>query len=158
MNEFDRRAAFNYAVQWAYRRNPQFYDFSDLGGDCTNFASQCLYAGSGVMNYTRETGWYYIDLNNRAPAWTGVPFLYNFLTTNQGPGPVAERAELSRADIVDIIQLQNGAGRLYHTLVVMGNIGNDILVASHSDDALFRPLSTYNFSDAVLLHILGYNP
>lgn len=49
---YDRKAAVEYARKWAYGRNPAYYDFSRLGGDCTNYASQCLYAGSDVMNYT----------------------------------------------------------------------------------------------------------
>ena len=28
-------------------RNPAYLDFHGLGGDCTNFVSQCLYAGAG---------------------------------------------------------------------------------------------------------------
>ena len=43
---YDRRAAVEYAHKWAFGRNPEFYDFSEIGGDCTNFASQCLYAGA----------------------------------------------------------------------------------------------------------------
>ena len=53
--EYNRANAVAYAKKWAYGRNPKYYDFSDLGGDCTNFASQCIYAGSGVMNYTPTT-------------------------------------------------------------------------------------------------------
>ena len=81
---YNRRAAVNYAHEWAFRRNPAFYDFSQLGGDCTNFASQCLYAGVGVMNFTPEFGWYYISAELRAAAWTGVPFFWDFMT-RQGP-------------------------------------------------------------------------
>ncbi len=51
MKPYDRAAALRYAEQWAMRRNPDFFDFEELGGDCTNFASQCLYAGSRVMNF-----------------------------------------------------------------------------------------------------------
>ena len=43
---YDRRAAVLYAHRWAYGRNPAFYDYEHLGGDCTNFASQCIYAGA----------------------------------------------------------------------------------------------------------------
>ena len=50
--------------------NPKYYNFQNIGGDCTNFASQVLYAGSGIMNYTPTFGWYYINVNDRAPAWT----------------------------------------------------------------------------------------
>ena len=43
---YNRQAAVAYAHKWAFGRNPAFFDFSELGGDCTNFASQCLYAGT----------------------------------------------------------------------------------------------------------------
>lgn len=85
---YDRKAAVRYAHQWAFSRNPAFNDYEELGGDCTNFASQCLYAGTGVMNFTPTYGWYYIDANNKAPAWTGVAYFYNFITRNEiSPGP-----------------------------------------------------------------------
>ena len=47
LRPYDRQAAVAYAHRWAYLRNPAFYNFDKLGGDCTNFASQCLYAGAG---------------------------------------------------------------------------------------------------------------
>ena len=77
LKPYDRDAAVRYAHRWAYRRNPAYFDFSELGGDCTNFVSQCIYAGSGVMNFTPTYGWYYINAQNRAPAWTGVQYLYH---------------------------------------------------------------------------------
>ncbi len=54
---YDRRAAVRYAHAWAYGRNPRFYDYELIGGDCTNFASQCLYAGARVMDYAPTYGW-----------------------------------------------------------------------------------------------------
>ena len=69
---YDRRAAVRYAHRWAFGRNPAYYDYEEVGGDCTSFASQCLYAGIGVMDYTPDYGWYYLDANNKAPAWAGV--------------------------------------------------------------------------------------
>ena len=65
--DYDRSAAVLYAHQWAYGRNPAFYDYENVGGDCTNFASQCVFAGSGVMNFTPDFGWYYIDANPPGP-------------------------------------------------------------------------------------------
>ena len=41
---YNRRSAVEYAHTWAYGRNPAYFDYQRLGGDCTNFASQCLYA------------------------------------------------------------------------------------------------------------------
>ena len=71
---YRRLRAVLYARRWALGRNPAYYDYSDLGGDCTNFVSQCVYAGCGVMNYTPDFGWYYRTPEDRAPAWTSVAF------------------------------------------------------------------------------------
>lgn len=43
---YNREKAVEYARRWAYDRNPQYYNFDPIGGDCTNFVSQCLFAGS----------------------------------------------------------------------------------------------------------------
>ena len=155
--EYNRAAAVAYANKWAYSRNPDYFDFSDLGGNCTNFASQCLYAGSGVMNYTPIYGWYYVSLNNRSPSWTGVNELYRFLTTNRGAGPRAIVVKLSEIREGDIIQLRfTGEDRFDHTPVVV-DAGNGtpstILVAANSYDANCRPLSTYNYNALRPLHI-----
>ena len=102
---YDRKAAVLYAHRWAYHRNPAFYNFDELGGDCTNFASQCLYAGAGVMDYTPTFGWYYNSQYSRAPAWTGVPFFYNFLTRRkETPGPLGEETGLTGLLPGDFVQ------------------------------------------------------
>ncbi len=156
--EYNRAAAVAYANEWAYRRNPEYFDFSDLGGNCTNFASQCLYAGSGVMNYTPIYGWYYISLNNRAPAWTGVDELYRFLTTNRGAGPRGRVTGLDEIRDGDIIQLKFDEGtRFDHSPVVVdagNNTPSGILVAANSNDANCRPLSTYSYVDMRPIHII----
>ena len=56
LQPYDRAAAVVYAHRWAFKRNPAYYDYEEIGGDCTNYASQCLYAGSGIMNYTPDFG------------------------------------------------------------------------------------------------------
>ena len=154
IREYRRRDAVRYAEKWAYGRNPAYYDFSSLGGDCTNFISQCLYAGSGVMNYTPEFGWYYINLNDRAPAWTGVEPLYRFLTTNRERGPFAAETDKENMRPGDVIQLGDGE-RFYHSLLVVGIEEREIFVAAHTFNAYMRPLSGYLFSEARYLHIEG---
>ena len=76
---YNRNSAVSYALSWALRRNPQYYDFSDLGGDCTSFISQCVFAGSGIMNFTPIFGWYYFSSFDRSPSWSGVEFFYDFM-------------------------------------------------------------------------------
>ena len=151
---YDRSAATAYARRWALRRNPAYYDFQMLGGDCTNFASQCIYAGSGVMNVTPETGWYYFSLSERAPAWTGVEFLSAFLLSNRGAGPFAAEVEQRNVLPGDIVQLAGWDGDWYHTLVVV-SVQPQILVAAHTYDVLDQPLSEYHYDSARFLHILG---
>ena len=85
--QYDRQKVVQYAEKWAFLRNPKYYNFDPLGGDCTSFASQCLYAGSNTMNYTKDIGWYYINGNNKSPSWSGVEFLYKFLINNKSVGP-----------------------------------------------------------------------
>ena len=103
--EYDRIKALEYAEKWAFGRNPAFYDFENNGGDCTNFISQCIFAGSGVMNYTPTFGWYYNSQYSRAPAWTGVQYLYNFLTLNRSVGPYGKQSDEDVCQAGDIIQL-----------------------------------------------------
>lgn len=157
--DYNRRAAVRYALDWAFARNPRFYDFEDIGGDCTNYVSQCLYAGCGVMNFSPENGWYYINSNDRAPAWTGVNFLREFLLTNRGAGVYGEEAPLSELRRGDIIQLVNRRGEFYHTVFVSAVLGaavpRNIYVCAHSIDARNKRLSTYNYTDAAGIKILG---
>ena len=160
---YDRSAAIAYAHKWAYRRNPAYYDYEKLGGDCTNFASQCLYAGTGVMNFTPVFGWFYLNPNDKAPAWTGVPYFYNFLTREeQSPGPFGIRSNLRILMPGDFAQLRFSGDVFAHTPVVV-EVGsppslNNILVAAHSQDADYRPLGTYVFQEIRFIHILGAWP
>lgn len=41
---YDRFSAISYAKRWALARNPKYYNFDSIGGDCTSFVSQCLFA------------------------------------------------------------------------------------------------------------------
>ncbi|WMI80570.1 amidase domain-containing protein [Anaerotignum sp. MB30-C6] len=159
--DYGREKAVAYAHKWAYGRNPQYYNFDKLGGDCTNFASQVLYAGSGVMNPKPTFGWYYYSLNNRAPAWTGVEFMYKFLVKNMGVGPAGIGADVSQVEPGDIVQLSfDGMGYSHTpTVVSVGAVPapSNILVAAHTFDADNRPLSTYQYVSIRYLHITHVN-
>ncbi len=165
---YDRARALEYARRWALDRNPLFFNFTGRGGDCTNFVSQCILAGCCVMNFTRDFGWYYISVDDRAPAWTGVEYFRDFITgaadftaENGGTGPygyeVPRRGMNGVPAVIagDVVQLADAEGDFYHTLFITKVEGNEIFVAAHSDDALDRRLSTYRYAAARFLHIAG---
>ncbi len=152
---YDRTKAFEYAREWALARNPAFYDFSNIGGDCTNFASQCIYAGTGIMNYLPVFGWFYRSTNDRTPSWTGVEYLYKFLVNNKGLGPFAEEVRLDKLQVGDIVQLGRETGDFYHCPVVVGIENNVIYVAAHSFDTFYKPLYSFTYELVRGLHILG---
>jgi hypothetical protein len=155
---YDRQAAVEYANYWAYRRNPRFYSFDEIGGDCTNFVSQCIFAGCGVMNFTPTYGWYYLDINDRAPAWTGVIYLHQFLTTNRGPGPFGREVPLAELEAGDVIQMALGGREEFgHTVVVTrpGSGPEEILIASHDNNANCRQVATYAYNAIRGIHIEG---
>lgn len=151
---YNRDAAVSYARKWAYSRNPTYYDFEKIGGDCTNFASQCIYAGSKIMNYTSVTGWYYRSISDRSVSWTGVEYLFKFLTNNKSVGPYAR--SVSRNEVLpgDIVQLGSYRGGFYHSPVIVA-VEPTILVAAHTYDALDRPLDSYEYEMVRFLHIDG---
>lgn len=165
IKQYDRDRAVEYAKKWALSRNDLFYDFTGGGGNCTNFASQCVLAGSLIMNPREVFGWYYVSIDDRAPAWTGVEEFFNFMCglgdfapKNERVGPFCTEVERERAEVGDVVQLANPMGEFYHSLVVSGFSENgDILVCAQSNDALDRPLSTYNYAVARFLHVEGVN-
>ena len=76
---YNRSAARSYALKYAKSPNPAYADFSNYGGDCTNFASQVLYAGSMTMIKSATSGiesnidyWFYNTSTNRSTSWTGT--------------------------------------------------------------------------------------
>lgn len=156
---YNREAAVDYARKWAMSRNPNYYNFDKLGGDCTNFVSQCIHAGGGVMNPKPTFGWYYYGANNRSPSWTGVEFLYNFLVRKSGTGPLGVVVPMDEVEPGDISQFANETGRFSHSQMIV-SVGktpalDNILVCTHTYDSLDRALSTYEYTKIRFIHITG---
>ena len=156
MCKYNRVNMYEYARKWALSRNPKYYNYEYIGGDCTNFVSQCIYAGCGEMNYNRLSGWYYINANNKSPSWTGVEFLYDFLISNQGAGPRGVESSIDRLEIGDIIQLSFDGRSFGHSLVVVGNGDNleSIFVAAHTFDVFGKRVAEYGFEKFRCIHLV----
>ncbi|MBO5142536.1 MAG: amidase domain-containing protein [Clostridia bacterium] len=141
---YNRNLAVEYALKWSLDRNPKYYNYDKIGGDCTNFISQSLFAGTGQMNY-RKNGWYYRDANNKSPSWTGVEFLYNFLISNKYEGPKGKEITKENLQLGDIIQLSFNGVIFGHTLIVTKIDEGEIYVCAHTIDAKNRKLDSYNY-------------
>ena len=155
---YNREKAVWYARKWAFGRNPNFYSFDEIGGDCTNFISQCLYYGEIEFSY-QGMGWFYHSLNARAPAWTGVDELFSFAIENTGEkGPKFKLVLASEIEVGDVVQLKVGKNWT-HTLLVTEtrrpkNLSN-IFVTGHDRDVLNVPLTYFNFNQIRFCKILN---
>ena len=131
--KYARNKAVEYAGKWAYSRNPKYYNFDLIGGDCTSFVSQCIFAGSNIMNYTKDIGWYYINGNNKSPSWTGV-------------------------ELGDVAQLSFDGQKFGHTLIII-NVDNKSLegikIASHTFDNYGKSIAEYTFQKVRFIQIEG---
>ena len=152
---YERTKAVEYAKFWAYKRNPEYYNFDLLGGDCTNFISQCVFAGSNQMNFTNLTGWYYINLNDRSASWSSVEYFYKFIMNNKNLGPFAREVPNSQLEIGDVIQLGRTTGEFYHSLIISKIENDNIYVCAHTRDALDKPLNSFYYERSRFIHILG---
>ncbi|HCL04335.1 MAG TPA: hypothetical protein DHW61_18325 [Lachnoclostridium phytofermentans] len=103
--------AVEYAIQFGYQAQNGI--FKRMSEDCTNFISQCIWAGYGgtegysltneadilalrervAKNYRQTSIWYGRNYASSAPlasmAFIRVEELWNYVTTNQGNGPRA---------------------------------------------------------------------
>lgn len=118
---YNNTAAISYALQYAITPNSSYADFSGSGGDCTNFISQCLYAG-GIKQHTgtaySTTCWFYKTSTNRSATWTGANEFRTYVT---GSSSKIDMTSSSWSSVVpgDIIQLVS-SGSAYHSLFVSG--------------------------------------
>lgn len=157
---YKREKAYAYAKQWAFKRNPKYYNFDSVGGDCTSFVSQCLFAATDMMNYTKDTGWYYVNGNRKSPSWSGVEFLYHFLTQNKGVGPFAQEVSIDKVEVGDIAQFSFNGDTFEHSVIIVkidkpASL-HTLYSASHTDDSFERPLISYPIAKIRFLHIEGY--
>ena len=157
---YNKQKTIEYATFWWNKRNPNFYNFDTLGGDCTNFISQCLLAGGIEMNTSKNSGWHYYSLTNRTPSWTGVEEFFNFSVNNKTSfGPKIKVVTISEVEVGDIVQLMQNKTRFNHNLLItkidgINNLTN-IKVTCHTNDALNKSLADYFFKKIRFLKILN---
>lgn len=140
---YDRQKAQLYADTWWDKNNPQYLGF-DV--DCSNFVSQCLFAGGASMNYTgkRETGWWYKGrINNQEQwsfSWSVAHSLQSYLSYSKSGlrANVVDRADqLTIGDV--IVYDWDGDAKFQHSVIVsaMDSQGQP-LVNAHTTNSKHR--------------------
>ncbi len=169
-NAYDRDKAVAYADRYCHERNPLWYNFTDEGGNCQNYASQCLLEGGIEMDCYGEEQWkcyvedpdYEPEINEeetaygRTRSWVNVGHFYNYAKWNEDRGLVADvNANLYYAEPGDIILVGNEGPA--HTVVVSKVVNGHILVDSNSIDMKDYPIEAYTYTGIMLIKILGSN-
>ena len=159
LNPYNRDAAVNYALKFALQKNLAFFDYTNQGGNCTNYISQCIYAGAPKMNVS-PSGWYYFSPANTSISWANVEPFFNFITTNSSEGPFGKKSTLEACEVGDLVQLKfYGKNVFSHNLIITKKSGssfNDIFICANTRDVKNVPLSFYKFEEFRVIHILGY--
>ena len=168
---YDRDAAIAYAREWVGKRNPEWFDYADYGGNCQNFASQTLLAGGVPMDTSGESVWkWFSDVpdqsaaaSGRSSAWTGAEAFFTYADENGGKGLAAVAdADFYTGEPGDLIALgldEEIRHVVVITAVVRGADGQivDYLVASNTTDQRDYPVSAYSYTRRRLIKIYGWN-
>jgi len=120
---YRRDLAAAYADRWWNEPNPEYENFEV---NCTNYVSQCLFAGQAPMNYTgkRDSGWWYRGFSSGRElwsySWAVSNSLQHYLSTPRNKGLQATAVEspeqLSLGDV--ILYDWGGDGRYQHSVIV----------------------------------------
>lgn len=165
---FSRLLSCTYASLYGgEERNPNFVDYTNYGGDCQNFASQCVWYGLGGKYSSISTGgapminatasgssgraWYSLPNGAHSASWTSVTAFGNYVAAGSSSklGLVGTiRNGVAYAYLGDVIHINDGNGDYYHAYVVTNAFGNegsrtpaDIYICAHTTDRWNQQLS-----------------
>ncbi|AMX00792.1 amidase domain-containing protein [Rummeliibacillus sp. G93] len=151
---YNRQAAVDYANTWWNRRNPAFPQFND---DCSNFISQCLFAGGAPMTGApnRAKGWW-VKKGNWSYSWSTANALRSYVASSK-KGLRGKRVDsASDLKLGDLIFIDfEGDGVINHSLIVTSIVNGVPYVNAHSSDSYHR-LWTYEDSSAYTPNIKYY--
>lgn len=139
MAGYDPARAVAYATRWWDGRNPRFRSFPV---DCTNFVSQCLWAGGWPMVHggRRDRGWWYEGDGGAADrwsfSWAVAHSLRWYLAEARGAAEVRESADLRPGDVICYDFTDDG--RWEHTAIVTATRNGEPLVSAHTYDVRDR--------------------
>lgn len=158
---YRREDAVLYADRWWDSSNPEFASFEV---DCTNYISQCLFAGGAPINYTgkRESGWWYKGYVGGKEAWSYSWAVANALErylSNGGNGVAELVSRPEQLELGDVIIYDwDGNGAYQHsTIVTAFDAGGMPLVNAHTVPSKHRYWDyrdSYAWSDSTVYRFL----
>jgi Putative amidase domain len=131
---FNGSACASYASTYALNYNSSYRSWS--GADCTNFASQSLYAGGWV----HKTGWYlsrsywWYNSVNQTRTWINADYIFDFTSNSSRGYTVASTSDLQLGDMVSADWDKDGI--IDHSMIVTYKSGSYIYLSYHSNDTL----------------------
>lgn len=157
---YNASAAISYARRYA--RDPNTNSYPYFGSDCTNFVSQCLYAGGMDMDgrpkqvghENTTTKWYcelfgewhgnyqYFDYGY-STTWTVAGDFYTYWSRYANAGRATNlRTVISNTSAGSVVQLEDPqTGILYHTIIITRNSGGVAEYCAHSRERLDENLN-----------------
>jgi hypothetical protein len=139
---YNRLRAVRYAEAWWNDYNPQFRHF-DV--DCTNFISQCLYAGGIPMRDTgnRASGWWYRGNNSPSALWSyswAVAHSFRWYLERGKHIKTEIKTSPDQLSLGDVICYDfDGDGHWQHSTIVVAKDGRGMpLVNAHTTNSRHR--------------------
>lgn len=143
---YNREEAVEYALKYADGPNLDYHYFEVYGtdgGDCTNYVSQCLYAGGIPMAFEDQNdSWWYkrhhekFDAHSWSLSWTHSHTLYWCLKKRYEanlPGLKGKEVEhIDDLELGDIIFYENDSYQINHSGIITGFYQGHPLISQHS--------------------------
>lgn len=160
---YDRAAAYDYLMAYCGKRNPAWYAYDDVGGNCMNFGSQVLLAGGIPEDEKGDEEWYWDGQNDLDLSWINVGRFYDYCRKNEGFGLVADtEAGYYTGEVGDVLIVGfNGDHR--HTTVISHVVTDesgdtvDYLISCNTTNYRDFPASAYYYTFHRLIKIYGWN-
>ncbi len=134
---YDRNKAAAYADRYvkkdisqgidASSYNPAYKNFNDMGGDCTNYVSQCIYAGGIAMDDT----WFYKNEENYSGEWSTSRRNFTYMSKL---GKVIKNPGNSDVLKGNPVYYTSGDNIVHTTICVGTNASGVPVVDSHNKD------------------------
>ena len=151
---YNRSKAAKYAQDYAKSYNPNYPNYNNAGGDCTNFVSQCVYDGGMPMRIGSTDAYWYYNSSGRSPSWTGADYFMRHWTKVRSSSYYGRAYEVriytrdyilnnratfgSFLSLGDIVQVLNGVdSKASHSIIVSEKTNNtNIKYCANTRDTL----------------------